>query len=113
MHTTYARGDCSVRYNAATAPGSTVAVYSMNTKPYEGQVPSLAKVGFSRTILWLHMSSPWFKWIAHRSVAQPANSRKHRAAASPLAEYIWKTPWRVEVGSPEHDEMKRVLREQR
>jgi hypothetical protein len=42
-------------YNAATAPGSTVAVYSMNIMPYQAQIPSVIKVAFSRTILWLHM----------------------------------------------------------
>jgi len=42
-------------YNAATAPGSTVTVYSMNIAPYEAKVPGVFKVAFSRTILWLHM----------------------------------------------------------
>lgn len=42
-------------YNAASAPGSTITAYSMNVKPYETQIPSVVRVAFSRTILWLHM----------------------------------------------------------
>jgi hypothetical protein len=42
-------------FNDAIAPASTVAVFSMNIKPYEAQIPGVLKVAFSRTILWLHM----------------------------------------------------------
>ncbi len=42
-------------YNAAIAPGSNLAVYSMNTKPFESEIPGVLKVAFSRTILWLYL----------------------------------------------------------
>jgi hypothetical protein len=42
-------------FNAASAPASTVPVYSMDTRPYSKQVPGILGVAISRTVLWLHL----------------------------------------------------------
>jgi len=42
-------------YIAATAPNSKVSVYSMDTSPFATSSPSVMKIAFSRTIVWLHL----------------------------------------------------------
>jgi hypothetical protein len=42
-------------YDAASKPGSTVILFSMETRSYEADVPDIFRVALSRTILWLHL----------------------------------------------------------
>jgi hypothetical protein len=42
-------------YDAAIKPGSSIVVFSMDTKSYEADVPGIVRVALSRTVLWLHL----------------------------------------------------------
>jgi len=42
-------------YNAAVHSDPNAPTYSMNTKPFELQVPSAFRTLISRTVLWLHL----------------------------------------------------------
>ncbi len=81
-------------YNAATVPGSTVALYSMSIQPYEAQVSSVLKVAFSRTILWLHMPILIFVFTLSSYSVYKLATAPHTAAplASPLVPTLTSPP---------------------
>jgi hypothetical protein len=41
-------------YNSAIRDGSNVPIYTMNTEPFQKEVPGALRIALSRTVLWLH-----------------------------------------------------------